>query len=130
MSKLRQYFLELLRTLGNNSGCHQLPERSFFYKGKQFPVCARCTGTFFGELFAVLLLLFKKILPPKIAVLFLGIMGMDWLSQELALRGVQKNFLIRESTNVRRLITGFFGGLGLFSLYFSGFIKIWSFIQK
>lgn len=25
-------------------GCHRRPERSFFYKGRQFPICARCTG--------------------------------------------------------------------------------------
>ncbi|MBQ3473297.1 MAG: DUF2085 domain-containing protein, partial [Methanobrevibacter sp.] len=24
--------------------CHRMHERSFFIKGHQFPVCARCTG--------------------------------------------------------------------------------------
>ena len=28
--------------------CHQKPERSFFYKEKQFPVCSRCTGIVIG----------------------------------------------------------------------------------
>ena len=26
--------------------CHQRPERSFFFDGFQFPVCARCTGLY------------------------------------------------------------------------------------
>jgi uncharacterized membrane protein len=28
--------------------CHQLPVRSFHLWGAQFPVCARCTGIYFG----------------------------------------------------------------------------------
>ena len=28
--------------------CHQKPERSFFYKEKQFPVCSRCAGIVIG----------------------------------------------------------------------------------
>ena len=111
MSGLRQSFLEIIRTIGNYSGCHQLPERSFFYKGKQFPVCARCTGVFFGYLAAFVFLAFRKILPIKAAVAFLGCMGIDWGLQETG---------IKKSTNLRRLITGFAGGLGLCSLYFRG----------
>ena len=26
--------------------CHQIPERSFFWAGQQWPVCARCTGLY------------------------------------------------------------------------------------
>ena len=111
MSGLRQSFLELIRILGNYSGCHQMPERSFFYKGKQFPVCARCTGVFFGHMAAIFLFLMKKVLPAKWAVFFLSLMGIDWSIQETG---------IKESTNIRQLITGFLGGFGLFSLYFRG----------
>ncbi|HEY2434127.1 MAG TPA: DUF2085 domain-containing protein [Vicinamibacterales bacterium] len=28
--------------------CHQRPERSFFFHGRQLAVCARCTGLYFG----------------------------------------------------------------------------------
>jgi len=108
MSGLRQSFLEFIRTVGNQSGCHQMPERSFFYKGKQFPVCARCTGVFFGHMTAVLFFLCrKKVSFPK-CLFLMGIMGLDWGIQETG---------IMESTNSRRFVTGFCGGLGLFSFY-------------
>ena len=29
-------------------GCHQMATRSFFFKGFQFPLCARCTGILVG----------------------------------------------------------------------------------
>lgn len=28
--------------------CHRIPDRSFFINGKQFPICARCTGILLG----------------------------------------------------------------------------------
>lgn len=107
MSKLRQSFLETIRIMGNHSGCHQMPERSFFYKGKQFPVCARCTGVFIGHLMAVILFIMKKPVSFKICCVFMGIMGSDWYIQEAGLK---------KYTNRKRLITGFLGGLGLFSI--------------
>ncbi len=119
---IKDCFLWLLRTACNYSGCHQLPERSFFYKGKQFPVCARCTGVSIGQFLAVIinlcfLLSSKKkhgryalgSHAPVICSGMLSVMGIDWLLQE-------KN--ICPSTNRRRLFTGILGGFGLFSLYF------------
>lgn len=107
MSGLRQTVLELIRSIGNHSGCHQLPERSFFYKGKQFPVCARCTGVSLGQLAAVIAAFFWHI-PSVLALALLSVMGLDW--------GIQE-FGIKESTNHRRFITGICGGFGLFTLY-------------
>ena len=37
---------------GKRLGCHQMPERSFFIKGYQFPVCARCTGVLVSSIAA------------------------------------------------------------------------------
>jgi uncharacterized membrane protein len=34
--------------------CHQRPERSFVLNGRQFPVCARCTGLYVSGAFAAL----------------------------------------------------------------------------
>lgn len=42
-----EIWLKLMK-IGARLGCHQRPDRSFFYKGYQFPVCARCTGLFVG----------------------------------------------------------------------------------
>lgn len=108
MSKLRQSFLEQIRIWGNNSGCHQLPERSFFYKGKQFPICARCTGVTAGQFLAVISAIIRIRVPLNTSLLLLSIMGVDWGIQELN---------IKESTNSRRFITGICGGFGLFNTY-------------
>jgi len=110
MSELRQTILEQIRILGNHSGCHQLPERSFFYKGKQFPVCARCTGVFIGQLTALIIAPWKNT-PSSVSLFCLSIMGIDWILQFLKLK---------ESNNTRRLISGFLGGFGLFSFYVRG----------
>lgn len=108
MSDLRQSFLEKIRIIGNNSGCHQRPDRSFFYHGKQFPVCARCTGAFVGHCLALILFCFKILLSPVVCIVMLTTMGIDWGIQEVG---------IKESTNRRRFVTGILGGLGLYSLY-------------
>lgn len=109
MSKLRASILEILRVIGNNSGCHQLPERSFFYHGKQFPICARCTGVVIGQLIAIGIGFFTNV-NFRLSLLSLGVMGLDWGMQEIK---------IKRSTNTRRLITGILGGFGLFSIYVS-----------
>ncbi len=92
-----------------------MPERSFFIRGWQFPLCARCTGVTVGQMTAVVLAIFKKIIPAPVALFFLAIMGADWGIQEAG---------IKESTNERRFVTGFLGGFGLFSLYVSALRKM------
>lgn len=114
MSKLRQAILELIRTVGNYSGCHQLPERSFFCRGKQFPVCARCTGVMVGQLAALVTGCFISV-PFRFSAALLALMGIDWGIQEIG---------IRLSTNRRRFITGIAGGFGLFSIYILVFHKL------
>ena len=67
-------------------GCHCRPDRSFFYKGRQFPICARCTGELVGML-----------LSPVWLIAF----GLpDW----------------RQSGNLRRLVTGMLFGFALIGL--------------
>lgn len=82
--------------MGTLSGCHQLPERSFFIKGKQVPVCARCCGVFVGG--AVALFTFSRVSMPIYVLILLCIpMFVDWSVQQ---------FLKKESNNIRRFLTG------------------------
>lgn len=92
---------------GERLGCHQMPERSFFYKNYQFPVCARCTGVIVSSVLAVIIFM-KKRIPVKICLGMSGVMFMDWLFQYMG---------IRESNNKRRLLTGLIGGLGYSTLH-------------
>ena len=93
--------------LGAATGCHQMPERSFFIKGYQFPLCARCTGILIGELLA--LPLWTVIQPsPLVALLLISPMAFDGLLQYL---------LSIMSNNTRRLVTGLLAGYGLMTFY-------------
>lgn len=114
MSKLRKTLVSLIYDIGDHSGCHQLPERSFFWKEHQFPVCSRCTGVAIGQFLAIIIGVFVSI-PISISTIFLSIMGIDWGLQEIK---------IKESNNFRRLFTGILGGLGLFSIYIVIFKKL------
>lgn len=114
MSKLRKSVVSLIYELGDRSGCHQMPERSLYWKGRPFPVCARCTGVAFGQLLAIIIGGFLSV-PVFFALLCLSLMGLDWGLQEIK---------IKESNNFRRLFTGILGGFGLFSIYISVFKKL------
>lgn len=91
---------------GNICGCHQKPERSFFIKRYQCPICARCLGVWIG--YVIGLLTFKLHTPSFIlCVLLMGIMLLDWL--------LQYNEIVI-SNNYRRLVTGIMCGYGLIIL--------------
>ena len=96
--------------LGKIIGCHQMPERSFFVKGYQFPVCARCTGVIIGELVSLILILCSIKISFMISIALLIPMGIDWGLQYVK---------ILESDNIRRLITGTIGGFGLTYVYYN-----------
>lgn len=87
--------------------CHQMPERSFFWKGKQFPVCARCTGIYIGYL-SMFLFVFQLI-----HINF-------WISLLLIvptyIDGMTQAFCNRESNNALRAISGFTAGIGIMSV--------------
>ena len=88
--------------IGRLYGCHQRPERSFSFKGYQFPVCARCTGIILGEFFAFLFV-HRQVQSFKRGVFLIIPAFAD---------GVIQLFKMQESNNARRFITGFLSGLG------------------
>lgn len=105
--------------IGKKLGCHQRSDRSFFVKGYQFPICARCTGVLMGYVLALPIILFlKSSIWIYISILFCVIMFSDWYIQFLR---------IKESTNLRRFITGILGGIGIiliFILIITNFMKL------
>lgn len=89
------------------SFCHRMPERSFFWRGRQFPVCARCTGIHIGYL-AYPLFLFE--------IFSLNIWVTLALMLPTYLDGLVQAFLKLESNNLRRVVTGVLAGIGVVSL--------------
>ncbi|MDF2612017.1 MAG: hypothetical protein K0R92_3491 [Lachnospiraceae bacterium] len=97
---------------GEKTGCHQMPERSFFINGYQMPLCSRCFGVIIGYILAIPIFLVMGFIK---SLSFAGclIMFVDWFIQFVG---------IRKSTNTRRLITGIPGGFGIMSIQLN-FIK-------
>jgi uncharacterized membrane protein len=89
--------------------CHRLPERSFFYKGKPFPICARCTGILIGYVVGIIYACFYGNLSLSIAILL--ILPLVWDGGFQAIGKWQ-------STNKRRLFTGILAGIGVDFLFF------------
>ena len=120
MNKKDRIWISLMK-YGQRLGCHQMPERSFFYKGYQFPICARCTGVILGEIVAIILLLFSVKLRIITSIILLLVMGFDWFIQYINLF---------PSNNSRRLITGFVGGIGLTYIYYHIIVYILKLISQ
>lgn len=112
--------VEFFDYVGMKSGCHRRADRSFHYKGYQFPVCARCTGVGIGNILGMVGLF---IMDPPFLILLFGcvIMFFDWYIQYID---------IMESTNIRRFITGIIGGYAFTTLYMQVLIFIVGYIIK
>lgn len=90
--------------------CHQLPDRSLYLFGHQFPVCARDTAFYLAMLIGGFALPFftdtRSKRMPHLLILVIAIipLGIDGLTQLLGWR---------ESTNLIRIITGGVAGLAV-----------------
>ncbi|MDD7218387.1 MAG: DUF2085 domain-containing protein [Clostridia bacterium] len=117
--KKTKIWLRLMR-LGAAMGCHQMPERSFFYKGYQFPLCARCTGILAGYFLGILIYcLFSTNI--KIGVILCIPMAIDGITQYLKMR---------TSTQWLRLTTGILGGIGIMLIQLQECSIIWRYINE
>lgn len=88
-------------------GCHCKPERSLFFRGRQFPICARCTGELVGILAGLACCFFFR--PPVwVCILLMIPMVTDGLIQRLT---------AYESNNIKRVATGCLFGFGLWMLF-------------
>ena len=113
----------ILMEVGAVSGCHQMPERSFFIKGYQFPLCARCSGLLIGYIIGLFLWSVQKLSVPVCLILCL-IMYIDWKLQDM-------HWIM--STNLRRLLTGTVCGIGYIQIVarvtnftIEALLKLWS----
>lgn len=88
--------------------CHRKPERSFFIKGHQFPVCARCTG-FYISLILYFIYTYYSFVDYNFTLLTLAAI----LLIPATIDGLTQFLEYRESNNTLRFITGLLGGLGL-----------------
>lgn len=110
MDKKTKYWISAMKFCTKYCGCHQLPERSFFIKGYQFPLCARCTGIFIGYVIAIFLLILRIYIPVRFCIAFILLMGFD---------GGLQFFTQYVSNNLKRFITGCLYGAGLVHLLFN-----------
>ncbi len=107
--------------LGNRCGCHQREDRSFHIKGWQFPICSRCTGILVGQLLGIVIYIFQFRIPIYISCIFLLIMFLDWYIQYKK---------IRESTNIRRFITGTLAGVAQVAIFIESIFILVEFFNE
>ncbi len=101
--------------------CHQMPERSFFIFGKQFAVCSRCSGLYFGFLFGTIIYpLISKLkpnwIPPKKYFFLAGV--------PIFIDIFIRFFQIAENTFTSRLITGLLLGAATVFFVLPGFLSL------
>lgn len=89
-------------------GCHARPDRSFYFRGKQFPICARCTGELIGMTGGVLIAICKGY--PSFWVVCLMMLP-------LVVDGFIQRLTAYESKNLRRLWTGILFGIAFIFMF-------------
>lgn len=107
MDKGIKSWMFLMHIFDKYWGCHQIAERSFYFKGYQFPVCARCTGMILGEFIAII----SFFLGYKI-----NIVTCIFMVIPMILDGTIQFKTKYTSNNLKRITTGLFFGFGFVKL--------------
>jgi uncharacterized membrane protein len=114
--------------------CHRIDARSFHLGDRQIPVCARCTGQYFG---AMLGLFYLSIYRPRrtgrppwaiigVLIFFAAAYGLDGANSYLHLIPDLSRFYLYEPSNQLRLFTGTGLGLGISVMLYPAFNEtIW-----
>ena len=121
MDKSIKRWIGMMNFFSRYWGCHQLPERSFFWHGWQFPVCARCTGIIFGEI--VYLIFFK--LCSKFSYVISVILQLPMI-----IDGGMQLITNYRSNNKRRFVTGFIAGLNFLNILYGTIKSIYNIFSK
>jgi len=110
IGRLNFFFTKLLTAVFIDSiwlhrfwNCHRLSKRSFFLNGRQFHICARCTGIFVGLVLSLSLIPFRSYLP----------LGFAISSIALFIDGTTQFLGWRDSNNLLRFLSGFLFGITL-----------------
>lgn len=113
--KITKYWIKIMDWCSKYWGCHQLPERSFFLGGYQFPVCARCTGIIIGYVLSLIYAItFNRLkITTTLILLF-----------PLVIDGTLQFFTNYLSTNPRRCVTGILAGFGFIQFIKTALIMV------
>lgn len=118
LTKKERLWLRLM-AIGHRAGCHQMASRSFFFRGYQFPLCARCTGILIGHILGAVLYFCKV----RISLPMLFIM---WIP--CAADGLLQRYTPYVSNNLKRILTGIIVGISYIQLLFMGIHSLWNLI--
>jgi uncharacterized membrane protein len=102
---LENLWMNSMRWCNKYCKCHQMPQRSLFLFGYQFPLCARCTGIAIGHIMAFLL-------SPFITIKY----SISVLTLPLIIDGTIQYLTTYESTNLKRVVSGLLYGFAFTSL--------------
>ncbi|MDO4355851.1 MAG: DUF2085 domain-containing protein [Clostridia bacterium] len=106
----------LYRWLPRVFGCHCRSDRSFHFRGKRFPICARCTGECVGIMVA----------PLVNGIWHTSVFLCGILMLPMIIDGLLQLHTSYESTNFRRCITGMLFGICGTTLFVRSVLYVFS----